>query len=83
VADLSAIPDRRERERETLRLLSEGAPAISQGRLSAVVDLSSRRLAFCIRQCVRYVSGGSSTSCANRAANAERDIPTFDAGGDS
>jgi hypothetical protein len=39
VADLSAIPDRRERERETLRLLSEGYPAIYQGRLSAVVDL--------------------------------------------
>src|SRR6266542_2148241 len=39
VADLSAIPDRRERERETRRLLSEGAPAISQGRLGAVVDL--------------------------------------------
>jgi len=34
--------------------------------------VSSRRLAFCIRQRVRYVSGGSSTSCANRAANAAR-----------
>src|SRR5439155_3995659 len=30
VADLSAIPDRRERERQTLRLLSEDTPAISQ-----------------------------------------------------
>ncbi len=32
-------PRRRERERETLRLLSEDTPAIYQGRLSAVVDL--------------------------------------------
>jgi hypothetical protein len=31
------------------------------------------------RRALKYVSGGSSTSCANRAANAERDIPTFDA----
>ena len=43
VADLSAIEDRRERERETLRLLSQGAPAIYQGRLSAVVDLDGEK----------------------------------------
>jgi len=37
VADVSRIDDRDERERETLRLLSEGAPVIYQGRLR--VDL--------------------------------------------
>jgi len=43
VADLSAIEDRRERERETLRLLAEDTPAISQGRLRAVVDLDGEQ----------------------------------------
>jgi predicted RecB family nuclease len=43
VVDLSRVDDRRERERETLRLLSEGAPAIYQGRLSAVVDLDGEK----------------------------------------
>jgi predicted RecB family nuclease len=39
VVDLSRVDDRRERERETLRLLSEGAQAIYQGRLRALVEV--------------------------------------------
>jgi predicted RecB family nuclease len=39
VIDLSRVDDRRERERETLRLLSEGAEAIYQRRLWAVVEV--------------------------------------------
>jgi predicted RecB family nuclease len=39
VIDLARVDDRRERERETLRLLSEGAEAIYQGRLRALVEV--------------------------------------------